>query len=282
MRQVVKILPNRGLYRVNLATYAAYMGDGRNGGAGVAERSLDQSPGRCSPWRWHRRSRTRFRKRRKPIVTWQITSNSGRPTRRQDWATWRCTKAASRTPAAFSPRAPRPRFAAKDRGSSGRTSLPRSPTPSCSGTGSPRRLPPPRRRWRPARPGTIRFLAARVLVEAGAPQRAKPIAVTLGNDLLPESQAYGVDPRRDDCVGRRRQPQRRSAPERSEHPARHLDWPLRVGPRLPEANQFLQADSEFDRCITRRGEALALFLDDEPTFGYFPAVHYYQGRCAKG
>ena len=39
-----------------------------------------------------------------------------------------------------------------------------------------------------------------------------------------------------------------------------------------------QADSEFDRCISRRGEVLALFLDEEPTFGYLPPVYYYQGR----
>ncbi len=39
-----------------------------------------------------------------------------------------------------------------------------------------------------------------------------------------------------------------------------------------------QADSEFDTCIKRRGEAMSLFLDEEPTFGYFPTVYYYQGR----
>jgi eukaryotic-like serine/threonine-protein kinase len=48
------------------------------------------------------------------------------------------------------------------------------------------------------------------------------------------------------------------------------------------ANAFLQADSEFDRCITRRGEPLSLFLDDDPTFGYFPVIHYYQGRVREG
>ena len=45
---------------------------------------------------------------------------------------------------------------------------------------------------------------------------------------------------------------------------------------------FIQADSEFDRCIGRRGEALALFLDEEPTYGYLPAVYYYQGRAREG
>ena len=33
-----------------------------------------------------------------------------------------------------------------------------------------------------------------------------------------------------------------------------------------------EADSEFDRCLTRRGEALSLFLDEEPTFAFLPAA----------
>jgi hypothetical protein len=38
-----------------------------------------------------------------------------------------------------------------------------------------------------------------------------------------------------------------------------------------------QADSEFDRCIQRRGEALTL-VDEDPTYGQFPVVYYYLGR----
>jgi hypothetical protein len=34
--------------------------------------------------------------------------------------------------------------------------------------------------------------------------------------------------------------------------------------------------------MTRQGEALALFLDEEPTFGFFPAVEYYQGLVREG
>ena len=55
-----------------------------------------------------------------------------------------------------------------------------------------------------------------------------------------------------------------------------------LGRAYLEAGAFTQADSEFDRCIRRRGEALALFLDEEPTFGYFPPVYYYQGRVREG
>ena len=44
------------------------------------------------------------------------------------------------------------------------------------------------------------------------------------------------------------------------------------------AGEFLEADSEFDRCLKRRGEALSLFLDEWATYGYLPPVYYYQGR----
>ena len=55
-----------------------------------------------------------------------------------------------------------------------------------------------------------------------------------------------------------------------------------LGRAYLEAGQFTQADSEFDRCIKRRGEALSLFLDEEPTYAYFPTVHYYQARAREG
>ena len=45
-----------------------------------------------------------------------------------------------------------------------------------------------------------------------------------------------------------------------------------------DRNALLNADSEFERCINRRGEALELFLDNQPTYGYLPLVYYYQGR----
>lgn len=51
-----------------------------------------------------------------------------------------------------------------------------------------------------------------------------------------------------------------------------------LGRAYLKADLLLEADSEFDRCIKRRGEALALFLDEAPTFGYFPPVYYYLGR----
>ncbi len=34
--------------------------------------------------------------------------------------------------------------------------------------------------------------------------------------------------------------------------------------------------------MKRRGEAIELFDDNVPTYAYFPAVYYYQGRSRQG
>jgi hypothetical protein len=45
---------------------------------------------------------------------------------------------------------------------------------------------------------------------------------------------------------------------------------------------FTEADSEFDACLRRKGEATALFLDVYPTFAFFPPAQYYIGVAQKG
>lgn len=49
-----------------------------------------------------------------------------------------------------------------------------------------------------------------------------------------------------------------------------------------DAGEFREAASEFDLCLTRKGEAAAIFLDDIPSYHLFPAVYYYQGRAREG
>ena len=55
-----------------------------------------------------------------------------------------------------------------------------------------------------------------------------------------------------------------------------------LGRAYVEIEKFTEADSELDECVRRRGEAAALFLDDRPTYRYFPPVYYYQGRAREG
>jgi tetratricopeptide (TPR) repeat protein/tRNA A-37 threonylcarbamoyl transferase component Bud32 len=45
---------------------------------------------------------------------------------------------------------------------------------------------------------------------------------------------------------------------------------------------YTEAYSEFEQCIQRRGESVAVFLDDVPSYHYFPPVYYYMGLAQEG
>jgi eukaryotic-like serine/threonine-protein kinase len=128
----------------------------------------------------------------------------------------------------------------------------------------------------------IRFLAARALVEIGETAKARKLAASLAGGLQAAPQAYAKLVLGEAAL--------------KEHDAKQAlqlfteakdltdTWIGRfdMGRAYLEAQAFAEADSEFDRCIKRRGEALELFMDDMPTYSYFPAVYYYQGRVREG
>jgi eukaryotic-like serine/threonine-protein kinase len=124
----------------------------------------------------------------------------------------------------------------------------------------------------------IRFLAARTFAETGQVAKARALAQSLGAELQPEPQAYariieGILAVRD---GRARD----AIKPLTEANALLDTWIGRfeLGRAYFEAGAYTQADSELDRCIARRGEALSLFLDEDPTYAYLPSVYYYLGR----
>ena len=128
----------------------------------------------------------------------------------------------------------------------------------------------------------IRFLAARVFVDAGALAKAKTLSTALASALQAEPQAYA---RIIDGMAAIENGNPRGAIAILIEANRQLDtWigHFELGRAYLDAGAYTQADSEFDRCLNRRGEALALFLDEEPTYGMFPPVYYYQGRAREG
>jgi Flp pilus assembly protein TadD len=128
----------------------------------------------------------------------------------------------------------------------------------------------------------IRFLAARVFVEAGAAAKAGALSAALGAELQAEPQAYALII--DGLTALQNGNPRRAIKDLTDANGLLNTWigHFDLGRAYLEAGGFPQADSEFDRCIKRRGEALSLFLDEEPTFGYYPPVYYYQGRVKEG
>ena len=128
----------------------------------------------------------------------------------------------------------------------------------------------------------IRFLAARTFVEAGDVAQARKLATSLSSELGAEPQAYSKLVLGEAALKERNTTQ---AIQLFSESTNLLDtWIGRfdLGRAYLEAGAFAEADSELDRCIKRRGEALELFMDDMPTYTYFPIVDYYAGRVREG
>jgi tetratricopeptide (TPR) repeat protein len=128
----------------------------------------------------------------------------------------------------------------------------------------------------------IKFLAARVFVEAGDMAKARGLASDLAAKLQEEPQAYAKIIEGEAAL---KSGDARQAIKSLTEANTLLDtWMghFDLGRAYLQAKAFTQADSEFDRCIKRRGETLALFLDEEPTYGFLPPVYYYQGRVREG
>jgi tetratricopeptide (TPR) repeat protein len=128
---------------------------------------------------------------------------------------------------------------------------------------------------------STRFAAARVYAAAGETAKARKLAEGLATESQLEAPVYAKliegeadlaekDPRR--------------AIQVLNEANKQLDiWIGRfdLGRAYLDAGLFTEADSEFDRCIKRRGETLDLF-DYVPTYSYLPEVYYYQGRAREG
>jgi tetratricopeptide (TPR) repeat protein len=128
----------------------------------------------------------------------------------------------------------------------------------------------------------IRFLVARAFLETGETAKAQKLAASLASELQPEPQAYaklilaeaalqGHDPRQ--------------ALQLLTEAKNLVDiWLVHfdLGLAYLDAGLFVEADSEFQRCLERRGEAMELFTDDMPTYSYVAPVYYYLGRTEEG
>lgn len=128
----------------------------------------------------------------------------------------------------------------------------------------------------------IRFLAGRVFAETGELAKAQKVAASLASELQAEPRAYGKIIDGETAL---KQGEGRQAIKSITDAQNLLDtWigRLELARAYLDAGLFVDADSELDRCIKRRGESLELFMDNVPTYAYFPYVYYYQGRVREG
>src|SRR6516162_613179 len=127
-----------------------------------------------------------------------------------------------------------------------------------------------------------KFLAARIFIQTGDAAKAQKLAADLGHEHPADSQAYAKLILGEIALKGHNVAQAielfTEAKNLADTWISHFD----LGVAYLDAGSFVEADSEFDTCIKRRGEAVELFNDDQPTYGYLPLVYYYQGRAREG
>ncbi len=128
----------------------------------------------------------------------------------------------------------------------------------------------------------IRFLAAKVFAETGQPDKAQKLATGLAAEVPTEAQADAK--MIEAALALKRKDTQQAIKALTDANTLLNTWlgHFELGRAYLEANAFAEADSEFDQCLKRRGEALSLFMDQVPTYGYLPPVYYYQGRVREG
>jgi tetratricopeptide (TPR) repeat protein len=128
----------------------------------------------------------------------------------------------------------------------------------------------------------IEFLAAKNYAEAAEFAKAHKLATTLSSALTSESQAYGKII--EGLIALKKKDANEAVKQITAANNLLDTWIGRfeLGRAYIEAGAFPEADSELDQCMKRRGEAIELFMDNTPTYAYFPPVYYYQGRTREG
>ena len=126
-----------------------------------------------------------------------------------------------------------------------------------------------------------RFLAARTYAEAGDPDRARPLVEALDNEIYEEPRAYAKIVQ--GVLALKRGDARRAVISLREANQLFdtLDWPVRSGSRVARGWALSRRPTPRSTPASTRaaGEALALFVDEQPTYAYIAPVHYYLGRA---
>ena len=129
---------------------------------------------------------------------------------------------------------------------------------------------------------SVAFPVARVYLAAGSEPKALALADELAARLEPDAQAYARLIRGE---AKLRRGKAREAVADFEEARKIADtWLGRydLGRAYVELGAFTEADTELEVCVKRRGEATALFLDDVPSWRYFPAALHALGRAQEG
>ena len=121
-----------------------------------------------------------------------------------------------------------------------------------------------------------------VYAATGRAKEAAAIGAILLARVAPDARAFGsaLQAQLELAAGNAEEARRLLTAARSASDA----WLIRfwLGRAYLAMNMYPEADSEFDACLQRRGEAAAVMIDDFPTFHRWLDVYYYQGVTREG
>jgi tetratricopeptide (TPR) repeat protein len=112
----------------------------------------------------------------------------------------------------------------------------------------------------------ILYTAARVMIGAGRPAEAEVIAVEMDNRLENEPRIYAALLKGEVALAAGRSRDALTQFEAAQKLADTWLGRLSLGRAYLALGAFPEAASEFDRCLARKGEATAVFLDDLPSY----------------
>jgi serine/threonine protein kinase/tetratricopeptide (TPR) repeat protein len=129
---------------------------------------------------------------------------------------------------------------------------------------------------------SVLMAAGALYIDAGDAARAQKLVTQLSARIEPEPQLYGALIQGSISLSRGQRMEAIQSFEKAQKISNSWLGHLYLGKVYLQNGSFPEADSEFELCLKRRGEASAIFLDDVPTFRVLPPVYYFLARAQEG
>ena len=129
---------------------------------------------------------------------------------------------------------------------------------------------------------SVLMAAGELYVNAGEPARAAKLVIQLSAKIEPEPQLYAALLQGAISLSQGRRIEAIQSFEKAQKISNSWLGHFYLGKAYLQNGSFTEADSEFELCLKRRGEASAVFLDDVPTLRLVPPVYYFLARAQEG
>jgi serine/threonine protein kinase/tetratricopeptide (TPR) repeat protein len=129
---------------------------------------------------------------------------------------------------------------------------------------------------------SVLMAAGELYVNAGDTARAAKLVTQLSARIEPEPQLYAALLQGAISLSRGQKMEAIQSFEKAQKISNSWLGHFYLGKAYLQNGSFTEADSEFELCLKRRGEASAVFLDDVPTLRLVPPVYYFLARAQEG